>query len=1102
MFTKDNNPFLNSSNKGNPNSLFGNDNKSTLFQNNAPGTNSLFENSLFGAQTHFPNDSSSFLNNPSKPSSDENKNNLNPFNIFNKAKDNDKSKEVEEQKKINITGESLFGNMQQNTSLFNNNANLFSQNQKNDSTLFPFQSDNKGGDKNFFFNNKKDTENNKKENDENKKDNKMEGSLIFNNKDDNNKENNFFTNFNSNKDDKEKSFNFGFGNKNDTNKNNNFGKIFTNTSDKVTPTSNPKKEINNISETNNKSSFNPFENKDNETNSQNKTKENNLSTNFNINTSSNNNEINIKSDFNFNNNIKEEDDKNENEEMEMEIDEDIKKDSSSNNSEILNKLWISDNEEIIDDEVDTNKKIDYKMLEEKSKNKQNKINDINLLILPELSEYYFNKSKSISEYYTNSDSNIRDKFSIEISRKIIDILSKIIKEKNLDEEKESELINITTIYIYFDAFILHRNDVIYLMKLRDELLYKYYITSETLINFESKNNIIYDKENNNINSIITILKKLYFHLTMLDIDKAYQQIGLLMQLYESIFRKKILGDKTMKFNDLFMNLEKIIKIYNNIYSLKENFNSKQIISSFNMFTVFKEVSEILQEMQYEKDTMKENAKIIFIECQKIIGLLMGNFEFLINEYNKDNIHLIIMANIFYRFYKNDFIKGIEDTLKNKNSGLNMETDLINKIIMKIIQNCDQNQIEIVQELKGNYPFLLRYHMIEILSQNAFLFQVENQENFLKKEAFLLFENFRDLKIPFKYHLNYLSFYPNYEIFTVDNINDIDNLDEDPSEELKEKGYRKALDYALVYINSRFNNEENVEDIKNEIDEIKNEIGNKIIDTYSNDILYKINKLCLVKYSERKSYKYSILSYIENYNLENKDLKKLQIRQQRNQLCADNELNYEYPKQFDKVIINFYLITNYVFNLDSFRDIYENQKGKIDQEYKDIQELLNIILNKKEQSSIDNSVQFIINYAQFLLDVMRHHINLIEKNNKYNIDIVLSCKKFFMECFPLPKCPVFIWYHILMIIKNVIDENIELFSSDTFIGENEDLCEDVSIWDNKLIYEIIKVEKMKGNEIRFEGANIMYENAISFVNDITQGFYFNENLFSNSQNINY
>jgi hypothetical protein len=273
---------------------------------------------------------------------------------------------------------------------------------------------------------------------------------------------------------------------------------------------------------------------------------------------------------------------------------------------------------------------------------------------------------------------------------------------------------------------------------------------------------------------------------MLDINKAYQQIGLLMQLYESIFRKKILGDKTMKFNDLFMNLEKIIKIYNNIYSLKENFNSKQIISSFNMFTVFKEVSEILQEMQYEKDTMKENEKIIFIECQKIIGLLMGNFDFLINEYNKDNIHLIIMANIFYRFYKNDFIKGIEDTLKNKNSGLNMETDLINKIIMKIIQNCDQNQIEIVQELKGNYPFLLRYHMIEILSQNAFLFQVENQENFLKKEAFLLFENFRDLKIPFKYHLNYLSFYPNYEIFTVDNVNDIDNLDEDPSEELKER----------------------------------------------------------------------------------------------------------------------------------------------------------------------------------------------------------------------------------------------------------------------------------------------------------------------------
>jgi ribonuclease HI len=70
------------------------------------------------------------------------------------------------------------------------------------------------------------------------------------------------------------------------------------------------------------------------------------------------------------------------------------------------------------------------MLEEKSKNKQNKINDINLLILPELSEYYFNKSKSISEYYTNSDSNIRDKFSIEtnVDRTILYSIGSLFEE--------------------------------------------------------------------------------------------------------------------------------------------------------------------------------------------------------------------------------------------------------------------------------------------------------------------------------------------------------------------------------------------------------------------------------------------------------------------------------------------------------------------------------------------------------------------------------------------------------------------------------------------------------------------------------------------------
>ena len=68
---------------------------------------------------------------------------------------------------------------------------------------------------------------------------------------------------------------------------------------------------------------------------------------------------------------------------------------------------------------------------------------------------------------------------------------------------------------------------------------------------------------------------------------------------------------------------------------------------------------------------------------------------------------------------------------------------------------------------------------------------------------------------------------------------------------------------------------------------------------------------------------------------------------------------------------------------------------------------------------------------------------------------LSCKKFFVDCFPLPKCPVFIWYYVLMIIKNVIDENISLFSNDTFTAENDELCEDLIVWDKKLVYEIIK-----------------------------------------------
>ena len=1005
---------------------------------------------------------------------------LNSGNIFLKNPMNDgNNNNTENNKMNNKDGTSLFG-QSNNTFLFGDNNN----NQPNPFGLF-VNNDNKKETKilNFFSNNENE---NGKANNLNKNDNQKSGLFGFQN------DNNSDTNKNH------KGFEF--------NINNNNKKLFTNNNEEETPMTNDKNKENenNIFKLNNNTNnFNPFTNNNvqNKEISEKKSEKKKFDFGDNsmtiLNNNSNNNdffsnkkEI-IEEEREVNNNIQNIQEENE----EMEIVEEIKQDSDSTNSDIINNLWISDNKEIIDDDTDINKKIDYKKLEEESKNKENNINDINLLILPELSEYYFNKSKSISDYYTFSDSNIKDKFSIEISRKIIEILSNKINEKNLDENKEAELINITTIYIYFDAFILHRNDVIYLMKLRDELLYKYYIPNETLINFDKKNNLIYNNEYNNINSLIILLKKIYFHLTLLDINKAYQQLGLLNQQYENIIRNKILGDKTMKYKDIFMNIEKIIKIYNNIYTLKENFNSKQIISSFNMLPLFKEVVEIINEMKYELDKMNENMKKIFIECQNIIGLLTGNFDFLINDYNKNNIHLLIMANIFYRFYQNNFIRGIIDCIKNKKIEINTENDLINKMILKIIQNCDQNQIEIVQELKGDYPFLLRYHMIEILSQNAFLFQVENQEKYLKKEAFQLFENFKDLKIPFKYQLNYLSFYPNYEIFTVDNINDIDKLDDDSSEELKEKGYRKALDYALIYINSRFNNCDNAEEIKKEIDEIKNEIGTKIMDNYSNDILYKINKLCLIKFNEIKAYKYSILCYIENYNLENKDINKLKIRQQRSQLCADNELNYDYPKQFDNVVINLYLNTNYILNQNAFRNVYENKKEQIDKDYNDIQDLLNLLLNKKELLSVDNNVRFIINYAEFLLDVLKYNLNLIEKNNKYDIDIVLSCKKFFSDCFPLPKCPTFIWYHILMAIKNVIDDNIDQFNNTTFIGENDELSEDLSIWDKKLIYEILKIEKIKeNNSINYENAKIMYENAISFINDITQGFYFNQNIY--------
>ena len=468
---------------------------------NNPFTN-IFATNNNGSKTNnslFPN-SGLFNSNPGRQESSSSQfnlfnNNPNSNNPFAQNSSNDNNKKESEGKP------SLFGAPGNNAFFFGvNNSNP--TNPPNNFSPFDIKDKKEEPTSSGLFSN-----NNKDNKDEEKEKEKEKSSNLFENK-----QGGLFDMFS--------------GNTNNTNDKN---KLFINNNEE-TPFTNKKKEEEKKDEPviNNNLDFNPFVKSNvpkKEVQKKNEKKKfdfggsssslfNNISNN-NINNNEiifNKKEIIVESNEINNNipNIQEEND-------EMEIDEDIKQDSASTNSDIINNLWISDNKEIIDDDTDMNKKIDYKELEEKSKNKENNINDINLLILPELSEYYFNKSKAISDYYTFSDSNIRDKFSIEISRKIIEILSNLIKGKNLDENKEAELINITTIYIYFDAFILHRNDVIYLMKLRDELLYKYYITNETLINFDKKNNLINKNEYSNINSIIILLKKIYFHLTMLEI---------------------------------------------------------------------------------------------------------------------------------------------------------------------------------------------------------------------------------------------------------------------------------------------------------------------------------------------------------------------------------------------------------------------------------------------------------------------------------------------------------------------------------------------------------------------------------------------------------
>ena len=103
----------------------------------------------------------------------------------------------------------------------------------------------------------------------------------------------------------------------------------------------------------------------------------------------------------------------------------------------------------------------------------------------------------------------------------------------------------------------------------------------------------------------------------------------LNRAYKEILRKKSLGNQTLVFNDLFLNIEKIIKIYNDIYDLKDNFNSKQIISSFNMNLIFQDVKETIFSLQKEilnKHRTNENIKKIIFRMSKNMRDVRGRYE--------------------------------------------------------------------------------------------------------------------------------------------------------------------------------------------------------------------------------------------------------------------------------------------------------------------------------------------------------------------------------------------------------------------------------------------------------------------------------------------
>ena len=540
-------------------------------------------------------------------------------------------------------------------------------------------------------------------------------------------------------------------------------------------------------------------------------------------------------------------------------------------------------------------------------------------------------------------------------------------------------------------------------KLRDELIYEFLLLPDLR------------KENENEDNIQRLLLNLKKNLSICDITSS---IIKLTTLIDEVQRKNI--DNSKLYIDLFMQWKIFLTKLQSTFKGVNTSEFRQFMQNQNE-TCFDDCNYIINELK--KNIEGENEYINLI--QEIFNIITGNE--VINENNRNNIHLTILSHLIFRFYKNNFIKDLIIQLENNINDFIGDDNLIIKTIINIIKHTYNNQLEIVQRLKGQYPFLLRFHMIDILNELG-VFGQNRDNKFYMDEFKDLLMNLCEIKVKFKYFNQYYFWYPSS-----------DEMDE------------VAKNYSIQYIKDLINgyNFNKIEEFIDEVTEVKEEVCElKNGENTKNEI----NKIIFEHFYDNKSYELAIDVYFEI--MEYEKLSNLNYLNKNDLSSAGDNIISDDDIYFDKILMSLYNDTK-DFNTKYWKNIYDN-----------------LIRNTKIQSL---KIDFLLRYIKFILSI--EDLNKNDKSNKNRIQDIL--KDFFDYAFIKNYCPSILWIPLLNLIKTVYDRYI------VFVDINTLEIDDCSNVLNKvMMYEEIFREKLtQFNTDDNYDIDFSIQNAIDFLFDL-------------------